>query len=374
MNAPRSVEQRALREQVSGRVAADMAGVRGQVEQLLLAREHDLDLLDGAAIALEPVVDARAHEPAAELRERPVERRALADRRVAVLEDDLVGPAVLDRGHRERRALGEDDLGRPVEEALRDRLALGALDVRAWRDLLLDDRRRGAAPSVTTVRVISARPGAAVGQRRVIGSATVTPGATSTWRPWIQKPRASIASLSSGERRAALQRRSNAVRVALQPVPERLDVDACRDVEAFEVVAEPGGAVEDVRVGVFEGRRPQVDVRRVQLVRLDRQCVERVRGGQAIRCEQPVGLAPAPSAIASASARSANRIGRSAGRATCSSGQRAGVVVVTVERIRAAEKARRPGRIGASEDAQNCRARRFTGPATVALLERATNN
>ena len=35
--------------------------------------EHDLDLLDGAAVALQAVVDAAADEPRAELGERPVQ-------------------------------------------------------------------------------------------------------------------------------------------------------------------------------------------------------------------------------------------------------------------------------------------------------------
>ena len=72
-----SFEQRGLRQEVAGRVAADVGGVRGQVEQLVLRAEHDLDLLDRAAVALEPVVDAAADEPTTELGERPLERRRL---------------------------------------------------------------------------------------------------------------------------------------------------------------------------------------------------------------------------------------------------------------------------------------------------------
>src|SRR5262245_21825549 len=71
--ASRSIEQGALREQIAGRVAADVARVRRQIEELLLAAEHDLDLFDRAAIALETVVDPGADEPAAELGERPVQ-------------------------------------------------------------------------------------------------------------------------------------------------------------------------------------------------------------------------------------------------------------------------------------------------------------
>src|SRR6185369_4907232 len=77
---PRRIQEDALREEVAGRVPADVPGVRGQVEQLLVGAEHDLDLLDGASIADEDVVDPAPDEPPAELGEGPVELRGLADR------------------------------------------------------------------------------------------------------------------------------------------------------------------------------------------------------------------------------------------------------------------------------------------------------
>ena len=43
---PRLLEQRRLRQQVAGRVLSDVGRVRGQVEELLVRAEHDLDLLD----------------------------------------------------------------------------------------------------------------------------------------------------------------------------------------------------------------------------------------------------------------------------------------------------------------------------------------
>ena len=84
-----------------------MARVRRQVEELVGAAEHDLDLLDRAAIALQPVVDPAADEPRPELGERPVERRALADDRVAVLEGDGRGRELLEAGELQPRVAGE---------------------------------------------------------------------------------------------------------------------------------------------------------------------------------------------------------------------------------------------------------------------------
>ena len=78
----RRVQQGALGEQVAGRVAADVAGVRGQVEQLVVAAEDDLDLLDRCCGR--PRGGCRpgcGRAATAELGERPVERRALADAR-----------------------------------------------------------------------------------------------------------------------------------------------------------------------------------------------------------------------------------------------------------------------------------------------------
>src|SRR4029079_18529172 len=44
----RVVEARSLREQVAGRVAPNVSGERGQIEELTLTAEDDLDLFDAA--------------------------------------------------------------------------------------------------------------------------------------------------------------------------------------------------------------------------------------------------------------------------------------------------------------------------------------
>ena len=196
-------------EQVAGRVAADVAGVRGQVEELLLAAEHDLDLLDRAAVALEAVVDPRADEPAAELRERPVQEAPSPIAGVAMLECDLGRRRAPGSRRRAGEPGAEDRLGRAVEEALRDRLAVSAPTVVPGRRGPAPRRSRPTRPrrAVTIVRVSSARPGAA--RRPAEGDRArrpSRPSATSTWRPWLQKPRASWASLSSGGKgRAAVE-------------------------------------------------------------------------------------------------------------------------------------------------------------------------
>ena len=92
----RSLEQRRLGQQVAGRVLADVRRVGGQVEQLLVGPEHDLDLFDRAPISDEPILDAAADETAAELGERPLERGALADVRGAVLDRDHVRGQLLE--------------------------------------------------------------------------------------------------------------------------------------------------------------------------------------------------------------------------------------------------------------------------------------
>ena len=169
------VEQGALREQVAGRVATDVAGVRGQVEQLILAAEHDLDLLDGAAVALEAVVDAAADEPRAELGERPVERRALADHRVAMLEGDRGRRQLLEAGHRQPRVAPE----RHLERARR--AATGRHRPGSDPDGTSSSTSDASAPSPSAderPRRCSARSGAPTAQRMTIGRSRRTPAGT----------------------------------------------------------------------------------------------------------------------------------------------------------------------------------------------------
>src|SRR3989304_2604491 len=54
-----------------------------------------------------------------------------ADPGEAVLKDDLPRTKVLDRRERQTRVGSEHDLGRPVEETLRNGLALGTVNLRA---------------------------------------------------------------------------------------------------------------------------------------------------------------------------------------------------------------------------------------------------
>ena len=77
--------------------------VRRQVEELLVGAEHDLHLVDRAAVALEAVVDPAADEPAAELGERPLEIGALADPATTMLEGDRVRPELLEAGEGQLR-------------------------------------------------------------------------------------------------------------------------------------------------------------------------------------------------------------------------------------------------------------------------------
>ena len=190
---PRRVEQGALREQVAGRVPADVARVRGQVEQLVVGAEHDLDLLDRAAIAGEAVVDPAADQPAAELGERPVQRGPLADLRVAVLERDRWSAAP--GGWRPRARSGPRRP--PACRSAGPGRHLGGVGGLAGRAELLDDRRRRALAEVgIRVRVSSARSGSPAVQRRTIGRWRWTPAGTSTTTPWLQRARVSWANLS----------------------------------------------------------------------------------------------------------------------------------------------------------------------------------
>ena len=291
------VEQRALRQQVAGRVAADVARVRGQVEQLLLAAEDDLDLLDGAAVALEAVVDAAADEPAAELGERPVERRALADRR---------------RGGAGRRRCSAGSSWRlatarlapaPERDLERARRRAPARPLRRrrrrpGRDQLLDDRGVGAVAEVDErPRRASARSGAPAAQRTTIGRSRRTPAGTSRTTPWLQK-RAGRAGRACRRRAAPAppsSRRRAAVRVAVEeprrtcrgrPRPRaaagsrarprpassrRLDQRRPRRREAPVAATRPAPSRSSRTAGARRARAvAQVDVGRVELVRLDR--------------------------------------------------------------------------------------------------------
>src|SRR5262249_1958905 len=78
----------------------------------------DLDLLDVRPVALEPVVDAAADEPRAELGQGPVERRTLADDGIPMLEGDDRLRQLLEARDIELRVASEVDLEGPGEECL----------------------------------------------------------------------------------------------------------------------------------------------------------------------------------------------------------------------------------------------------------------
>ena len=107
---PGSIDQNPLREEVAGRIPADVAGIRGQVEELVIATEDDLDLLDRAPITIEPIVDPAADEPAPELGQCPAEVRTRPDRGLAVLQHDLRRAEVLDACDPQLRIGREIDL------------------------------------------------------------------------------------------------------------------------------------------------------------------------------------------------------------------------------------------------------------------------
>src|SRR4029079_10761397 len=225
-----------------GRVAPEVARVRGQVEQLLLAAEHDLDLLDRASIAFEAVVHPGSDEAGAELGERPVRARTLADSSVAMLEHDLARAHLLDRGEAQAGSLAEADLGGAVEEALGDRLALGALDLRPARDLLLDDGGGCAGAERDDRPADEGPPGRGTGpadEDRVgdddavadLDVTAVAPEAACELRQLVADRQAGPALHCRPERR----------RITLQPLAHRLDVHASRELwQLRQIVAEAG--------------------------------------------------------------------------------------------------------------------------------------
>ena len=123
-----------------------MARVRGEIEELVGPPEDDLDLLHRAPLPHQPVVDPRSDDPPAELRQGELQNGSAAERRRALVEERRGERQVLDGGERERRTRAQVDLGGGADEALRDRLARGARDRGARRDLVLDHRGRRVAP------------------------------------------------------------------------------------------------------------------------------------------------------------------------------------------------------------------------------------
>ena len=193
----RDFSRRAAFEQVARRVLADVRREGGRIE-LLVRAEHDLDLLDRAAITDQPVVDPASHQPASELRQRPLERAAVADLRGPMLEGDDVLGQLLEAGHLERGTVADGDLHRAREMGLRR----GCVRAGSGYELL-DQGRRRPSPTRTTVLVNIAWPGEPTAQRTTIGRSMTASAGTSTSTPWLQSARASCANLSSAAMAAA---------------------------------------------------------------------------------------------------------------------------------------------------------------------------
>jgi hypothetical protein len=226
-------------------------------------------------------LSTRLRTAAAELGQRPVELRGLADRCVTVLERDRVHRQVLDARERELRALAQDDLRRCREQRLRAAGGRGAREV-------LDDRRLRARPELDD-RPRQQPPARLAGRpSHDDGAVELDAGRDLDHDPLVPGGAGQLGELVvGGQRRAGRQQALCGGRVLANPVPQRRDRDAGR----------PGGADLGARrvlgraVGVdgFQVGRPQVDVRRVELIRLGRQVVEQRQGGSPVGRE-PVGL------------------------------------------------------------------------------------
>ena len=259
--------------------------------------EHDLDLLDPAAVAREHVVDARAHEPAAELRERPPEVGVVAEVGDPLLEHDLVRAELLEARHRRaghgsprRISVVAVNSAWPPATTPSDGTSSSTSDASA------------PSPSSTIVRAWIARPGR---PHRPAHDDRLRrarrPRARARPTPWLHAARLSCASLSSAARPVVPAIRRRAVSGSRRTsAVERLHGDAGpargvgEDDRGLPVLLERGQGGEPVggaggRRGGGRGRRvgrddvpehggAQVHVRRVQAVRLDRQRLVRERG------------------------------------------------------------------------------------------------
>ena len=280
--------------------------------ELVVGAEHDLDLLDRAPVAREHVVDARADEPAAELRERPAEVRAVADVGAPLLEHDLVRAELLEAGHREAGVGAEPDLRRRGEQRLARRRRR-----RSFATSSSTSVASAPSSSSTMVRACDERArGAQRPAQRRSGARADARGHVDARRPGSTRRGYSCGELLvGGEQRRALDeaarerrvaaRRARRASPAVTPAAARrprsiATVDDAVLVERDEP-GEPVGrrppasaadAVDAPRTAVtsVEHRGAQVDVRRVQAVALDRQRLERGERAAVAR-GQPRGLA-----------------------------------------------------------------------------------
>ena len=312
-----------------------------------LAAEHDLDLLDRAAVAVEAVVDAAADEPAAELGERPVERRALADRRrggagtrpgragsswrLATASSALAPEVDLERAGEERLAAGRPRSRRPTDRAPRRSTPSAPVAE-------LDERPRRAARG----------PAAPAAQRTTIGRSSRTPAGTSDRDALVPDGRGSAGRAC---RRRAAARRRRAARAATAGVAPRAPRRASRDRrrpraagvederrrrrprrgrrapaapvgQRSPAIAVGGAAGPAYGRHVGEVGRAQVDVRRVELVRLDRQRRRTASNAARRSAREPVRLARS-AASASTRRSSSGSVERSRSRRGAPAGRRA---------------------------------------------------
>ena len=182
-----------------GGVAADVAGVRGEVVQLVVRPEHDLHLLDGAPVAASTLsTRERTRRPpswaSAQRRSAP---SPMSARRC--WNDDMVGAQLLEAGHRQPG------------------MAPSRISVVADRSAWAPGRAASFATSSSTTvasapssRMISVRPtrvrGAPSDQRSTMGRSTRTPAGTCTTIPAVHAARESSASFSSTGRSGAPSR------------------------------------------------------------------------------------------------------------------------------------------------------------------------
>ena len=308
----RLVQQDALGQQVAGGVAADVTGVRGQVEQLVLAAEHDLDLLHGAPIALEAVVDAAADQPRAELGERPLERwrprrsprgDAGTRRSSAAAPGGSRPRACASRPRVTSSVLGEQRLAGVVRGSTPEAPSSSTIVASAPSPSVMIVSCR-SAPDPRRRRTSAARS-AAPGARRP-GRGGGRPGSRSRGRarPACRQPGSPAPPSSSRaeairvtrERGAESSRGSRRRRPPRAPGPGRpRHPREGRPARQRRRAAGPRRAAlgaaggSDVRPGVRQVGVAQIEVGRVQLVRLDRERLERRPGRDPLGAE-PVGL------------------------------------------------------------------------------------
>ncbi len=242
-------------------------------------------------VTLEAVVDPAAHEPAAELGERPAELGALADARGPMLERDQVRRQLLEARQAEARLRAEHDFRGAGEERLRSvtRRAFG-------RHELLHDRRVGTL----------AEPDERAGQQRAIPLAEhpadddrvleLDPCGHVDHEPLRPGGPGQLGELVvGGQRVRSGQQVAHRVEVVVEEANGHAGAargigQLDRDVATLDDLGDGIGALGqlvpcggrrsvDRERGVGQLGEPQVDVRRVQTVRLAGQRFVLLEGG-----------------------------------------------------------------------------------------------